>query len=86
MFILINKSKRNVTDVTRLPLTFLTTDHGQASLSPPLPGVFVVSDPSLFLVFLHDHILFIFIFILIPALLLLLLPYNPKRRLSAPID
>jgi hypothetical protein len=33
-----------VTDVTMLPLTFLITDGDQASLYPPLPGVFVVSD------------------------------------------
>jgi len=33
-----------VTDVTKLPLTFLTTDHGQSSLPPPPSSVFVVSD------------------------------------------
>ncbi len=33
-----------VTDVTKLPLTFLTTDRDQASLSPPPSSVFVVSE------------------------------------------
>jgi len=33
-----------VTDVTKLPLTFLTTGRDQASLSPPPSSVFVVSD------------------------------------------
>ncbi len=33
-----------VTDVTKLPLTFLTTERDQASPYPPLPGVFVVFD------------------------------------------
>ncbi len=33
-----------VTDVTKLPLTSLTTDHGQSPLPPPPSSVFVVSD------------------------------------------
>ncbi len=35
-----------ITDVTKLSPTSLTTDHGQASLSPPLPEVFVISDKT----------------------------------------
>ncbi len=33
-----------VTDVTKLPPTFLTTGRDQACLSPPPSSVFVVSD------------------------------------------
>ncbi len=42
-----------ITDVTRLSLTSLTTDHGQASLSPPLPEVFVISNKTRSFFVLH---------------------------------